>query len=110
MADDIYFGQGESRPWMFDQGIVVQSMCGHTFWGEDCGPSPQVAPHLPFALSREGGLQFTLSCTGYLQLSLVIVIRHTYTLSFYVLYLLEVSTPQAVAPGYTPTTKIANIV
>lgn len=108
MADDIYFGQSEYRPWVFDQGIVVHSLCGHTFQGKDHGPYPQVAPHLPFALSQEESFQFTLSFTRYLRLSLVIAIRHTYTLSFYVLYLTEVSTHQAGAPGYRPTTKISN--
>lgn len=51
MADDIYFGQGEYRPLVFDQGMVVHSLCGHTFQGKDHGPYPQVARHLPFALS-----------------------------------------------------------
>lgn len=110
MADDIYFGQSECRPWMFDQDVVAHSVCGHTFQGKEHSPNPQVAPHFPFALSQEGSFQFTLSFTSYLQLSLVITIHHTYTISFYVLCLTDVSTHQAGATGYTSTTKISNIV
>lgn len=109
MADDIYFGQGEYRPWIFDQGRAVHSVCGH-FPGKRSGFVSSGSPSSPLCIVIERSFQFTLSFTSYLQLSLVIAIRHTYTLSFYVLYLTEVSTHQAAAPGYTPTTKISNIV
>lgn len=35
MADDVYFGQGEYGPWMFEQGRAVHSVCGRTFQGKD---------------------------------------------------------------------------